>query len=115
MDEPKCRQRKRYAVRKRERADGEQQSPSAGHQEQQPRDEQQMVHAGENVLDPRTRYVLATSNRRGAASTTNDGAEDLSRVTCDEPSVLSSRTSTSVSVAVVQRFVWFHPPDRRHN
>ena len=49
---------------------------------------------------PSTMYVRATSSARGAASTTNDGADGVSRVTCVVPSRRSRRTSTSVIVAV---------------
>ena len=54
-------------------------------------------------------YVRATSSALGAASTTSDGADGVSRVTCVLPSRRSRRTSTSVIVAM-RPAMWMVPP-----
>ena len=58
--------------------------------------EQQVVDARQDVLDAEHRYVRATSARVGAAATTNEGADGVSRATCVVPSSRSRRTRTSV-------------------
>ena len=54
-------------------------------------------------------YVPATSIRVGAASTTNEGLEGVSRATCVVPSRRSTRTSTSVIVAA-RPAMWIAAP-----
>ena len=69
-----------------------------------------MIDAGQDVLDAEREVGAGDlAAAPGAASTTNDGADGVSRVTCVAPSRRSRRTSTSVIVAV-RPAMWIVPP-----
>ena len=68
-----------------------------------------MIDAGEDVLDAESRVRARDLDPVGAASTTNEGLEGASRATCVVPSRRSTRTSTSVIVAV-RPAMWIAAP-----